>query len=210
MKSFNYYLYTLLFLGMLSCNEHKDQLAVEVYETSANGNKLQRIREFSAAKEAVSIKLMPDEKFQTITGFGGSFTEASAYLLNQVSKENRDKVLEAYFGEDGARYSLTRTHMNSCDFSLSNYSYAAVEGDIALENFSIDEDRDDQRDDGLAGEIAFDLINNFSFSVLKILTTDIPARYGFRYRLDNNFVLRGSSDFQENGSRVLIEFESRF
>jgi glucosylceramidase len=143
MKSFNYYLYTLLFLGMLSCNEHKEPLAVEVYETSANGNKLQRITEFSAAKEATSIKLMPDEKFQTITGFGGSFTEASAYLLNQISKENRDKIIEAYFGEDGARYSLTRTHMNSCDFSLSNYSYAAVEGDMALENFSIDKDRDD-------------------------------------------------------------------
>ena len=74
----------------------------------------------------------------------------------------------------------------------------------------IDEDRDDRRNDGLAGEIAFDLVDNFSFSVLKILNTDIPARYGFRYRLDNNFVLRGSSNFQEDGSRALIEFESRF
>ena len=33
--------------------------------------------------------------------------------------------------------------MNSCDFSLSNYSYAPVEGDKELKNFSIDEDRDD-------------------------------------------------------------------
>ena len=60
-----------------------------------------------------------------------------------MSKENRKKVLKAYFGEEGARYSLTRTHMNSCDFSLSNYSYAPVEGDKDLNNFSIDEDRDD-------------------------------------------------------------------
>lgn len=75
----------------------------------------------------------------------------------------------------------------------------------------IDEDRDDGRNDGLAGEIAFDLIDNFSFSVLKILTTDdIPAQFGFRYRFDNNFVLRGSSNFKNNGSRALIEFESRF
>jgi len=143
MKRFNYILYTLIFLGMLSCNENKEELSVEVYETSANGNKLQKLTEFSSAEEAFSIQLMPDEKFQTITGFGGSFTEASAYLLNQVSKENREKVIEAYFGEDGARYSLTRTHMNSCDFSLSNYSYAAVEGDMTLDNFSIDEDMDD-------------------------------------------------------------------
>ena len=74
----------------------------------------------------------------------------------------------------------------------------------------IDEDRDGRRNDGLAGEIAFDLVDNFSFSVLKILNTDIPARYGFRYRLNSNFVLRGSSNFQEDGSRALIEFESRF
>ena len=33
--------------------------------------------------------------------------------------------------------------MNSCDFSLDHYSYAPVDGDLELENFSIDEDRDD-------------------------------------------------------------------
>ena len=73
----------------------------------------------------------------------------------------------------------------------------------------IDENRDDNRD-GLAGEIAFDLVDNLSFSVLKILNTDIPAQYGFRYRLDNNFVLRGLTNFQEDGSRALIEYELRF
>jgi glucosylceramidase len=64
-------------------------------------------------------------------------------LLNQLSKENRAKVLNAYFGDDGARYSLTRTHMNSCDFSLGNYSYAPIAEDVRLEHFSIEEDRDD-------------------------------------------------------------------
>ncbi|MEL6846360.1 MAG: glycosyl hydrolase family 30, partial [Bacteroidota bacterium] len=78
-----------------------------------------------------------------ITGIGGSFTEASAYLLNQLSEPNRRKILEAYFSDAGARYSLTRTHINSCDFSLGNYSYAPVEGDKDLVHFSIDEDRPD-------------------------------------------------------------------
>ncbi len=73
----------------------------------------------------------------------------------------------------------------------------------------IDENRDDEQD-GLAGEIAFELIDNLSFSVLKILNTDIPAQFGFRYRLDNNFVLRGSSNFAEKGSRGTIEYELRF
>ena len=60
----------------------------------------------------ITIDLNPEEKFQTITGFGGSFTESSAYLLNRLSKENRKKVLDAYFSEEGANYSLTRTHIS--------------------------------------------------------------------------------------------------
>jgi len=136
-------MYALFIVVMLSCNEKKEPLSVEVYETSASGNKLKKITEFSSGKEATTIKILPEQKFQTITGFGGSFTEASAYLLNKLSKQNRDTILEAYFGENGAKYSLTRTHMNSCDFSLSNYSYAPVEDDKELDHFSIDEDRDD-------------------------------------------------------------------
>ncbi|MEM1408185.1 MAG: glycoside hydrolase family 30 protein [Bacteroidota bacterium] len=126
-----------------ACDSNEKKLEIEVFETSANGNKLTKVTEFVHDGEAVSIKLLPEKEYQTITGFGGSFTEASAYLLNQLGAENREKILEAYFGESGAKYSLTRTHMNSSDFSLSNYSYAPVEGDTTLENFSIDEDRDD-------------------------------------------------------------------
>ena len=127
-----------------ACNK-VEPLKVEVYETSASGNQLKQLTEFAASDktEIATIKLLPDEKFQTITGFGGSFTEASAYLLNKLSQENRNKILEAYFGESGARYSLTRTHINSSDFSLSNYSYAPVEGDKELKSFSIDEDKED-------------------------------------------------------------------
>jgi glucosylceramidase len=51
-------------------------------------------------------------------------------------------VLNAYFGKaTGHGYTLCRTHINSCDFSLGNYAYAEVPGDTELENFSIDRDR---------------------------------------------------------------------
>ena len=136
-------IFTFLIAAMLSACSTDNKLNVEVYETSANGNQLEKVTEFAVGEKPYSIKLLPDEKFQTITGFGGSFTESSAYLLNKLGKDNRNKILEAYFGESGAKYSLTRTHMNSCDFSLSQYSYASVEGDMELENFSIDEDKDD-------------------------------------------------------------------
>ena len=137
--------YFLLFLGIIffgSC-EDVNKMQVEIIETSAAGNKLTLLQDHKTGENDLQIKIKPDQKFQTITGFGGSFTEASAYLLNQLSSENRDRVLEAYFGETGAKYSLTRTHINSCDFSLSNYSYAPIEGDTALTQFSIEEDQPD-------------------------------------------------------------------
>jgi len=126
-----------------SCDSNDKQLDIQVYETSAIGNKLTQLSEFPKSENPIMIKVNAEEQYQKITGFGGSFTESSAYLLNQVGSENRDKILEAYFGESGAKYSLTRTHINSSDFSLSNYSYAPIAGDLELENFSIDEDRDD-------------------------------------------------------------------
>ncbi|WP_299439048.1 glycoside hydrolase family 30 protein [uncultured Aquimarina sp.] len=126
---------------MSACN-NSQSLEVEVYETSASGNKLTKITEFLTSEKKASIKLNPEKTYQTITGFGGAFTESSAYLLNKLSKENRNKIIKKYFGREGANYSLTRTHMNSCDFSLSQYSYTPTE-DKELKDFSVKEDMDD-------------------------------------------------------------------
>lgn len=143
MKKIQFLLHIIIMLALFSCNPTQEKLPVKIFETSASGNKLTPLSEWDPCESAVNIQLLPNTKFQTITGFGGSFTESSAYLLNQLSKSNRDSVLQAYFGSEGARYSLTRTHINSCDFSLKNYSYAPVEGDVELKSFSIEEDRDD-------------------------------------------------------------------
>ena len=129
-------------MGVLSCTSEKS-LSVKVIETSKNGHKLSQLTSFTKASEVSSIRINPEITYQKITGFGGSFTEASAYLLNKLSSKNRDTILSAYFSKEGANYSLTRTHMNSCDFSLSNYSYSPVENDVELEYFSIQEDKDD-------------------------------------------------------------------
>jgi glucosylceramidase len=132
-----------LIIAIMGTSCTKQQLTVEVYETSESGNKLTQINDFNTAEEVSSITLDQAKEMQTITGFGGAFTESSAFLLNQLSKENRDRILKAYFSKEGARYSLTRTHMNSCDFSLNNYSYTPVPGDKNLEHFSIEQDKDD-------------------------------------------------------------------
>ncbi len=135
--------FILIIVSMYNCKSNKATLEIQVYETSESGNSLTKIDDFSKTEKKVSINLNPDEKFQTITGFGGSFTEASASLLNRLSKEKRKKILDAYFSENGANYSLTRTHIASCDFSLSNYTYAKVPNDRSLKHFTIEDDKSD-------------------------------------------------------------------
>ncbi len=142
MNQLKIYSLIVLVTMCMACTSEQT-LEVDVYETAANGNKLTPISTFSSADNPIDILLSPEKELQTITGFGGAFTESSAYLLNRLSKKNRDTILQAYFSAAGANYSLTRTHMNSCDFSLTNYSYAEVVDDMELEHFTIDEDRDD-------------------------------------------------------------------
>jgi len=131
-----------LFIMASSCNE-KPAFRMEVFESSADGKKMELVKRSAYSEKALKLTVDTSKRYQLITGFGGSFTESSAYLLNQLSKENRDKIVQAYFGDSGARYSLTRTHINSCDFSLSNYAYVKNEGNKVLSDFSLEEDKDD-------------------------------------------------------------------
>lgn len=118
-------------------------MTVERYETSAAGNKLTPVGPFADVAGAIPVTVDTRKRYQVISGFGGSFTEATAYLVNRMSAAQRTRILAAYFGDDGARYSLTRTHINSCDFSRMNYAYANRPGDRQLEHFNIEPDRAD-------------------------------------------------------------------
>lgn len=115
---------------------------IKIYETSQHKDSLSQIDASKNGCENCTITIRPDVTYQTITGFGGSFTEASAYLLSKLSKKSRDEIIEAYFGKSGSRYSLTRTHFNSCDFALKNYSYASVQDDKELLHFSVERDKE--------------------------------------------------------------------
>lgn len=87
------------------------------------------------------INLYPEETEHKIEGFGGAFTEASAVNYNKLNSEEKRKFIGAYFSEEGLRYNMGRTHINSCDFALSNYSYVEEE-DKDLSTFSIKHDEE--------------------------------------------------------------------
>jgi translocation and assembly module TamB len=71
--------------------------------------------------------------------------------------------------------------------------------------------RDSRRESNLdlAMEAGIDITRALSFSVLKILTSDAPAQFNLRYRLNNEILLRTSTDFSGD-SRAIIEYETRF
>lgn len=84
------------------------------------------------------IHLNPELEYQQWMGFGGAFTEAAAYSLSKVSPGHRKDIIQAYFNKDsGLGYTLGRTHINSCDFSLGNYTYVD-DGDTSLDSFTIE------------------------------------------------------------------------
>ncbi|MBQ9230009.1 MAG: glycoside hydrolase family 30 protein [Prevotella sp.] len=124
----------MMALALQACSQ-KD--SIKVWETNSAGDQLVEKTEFAPAEKTVTIEVNSQEERQTLVGIGGSFTEATSSLLARLSKENRQKVIDAYFGPDGARYSLTRTHIGSCDFSHGHYSYAPEKDDTLMEHFSI-------------------------------------------------------------------------
>ncbi|MDR1766174.1 MAG: glucosylceramidase [Lachnospiraceae bacterium] len=86
------------------------------------------------------INLYPDERYQTLLGFGGAFTEAAGYTFSLMGEGKRREILSGYFGPDGLGYTLCRLHLDSCDFCLGNYSAVTDETDAGLSTFSLSRD----------------------------------------------------------------------
>ena len=83
-----------------------------------------------------------ERRMQTLLGFGGAFTEATALTWQQLAPAQAEAFLQACFGTDGGHgYTLCRVPMGSSDFGLGNYAHAEVDGDFALAHFNIERDR---------------------------------------------------------------------
>jgi translocation and assembly module TamB len=61
----------------------------------------------------------------------------------------------------------------------------------------------------IAGELGFDVTRDLSVSLLQILTVQEPTQFSVRYRLNDNILLRGTTNL-EGDNRAVVEFETRF
>ncbi len=136
---------TLITSFMQSCNQDKVLLNTErILVTSESGDKIAEKENVSFKKgvaDGTVIVIDPEQIKQTIDGIGSSFTESSAFVLAHLEPALRAEVMKALFGAEGANFSLTRTHIGACDFSVEGkYSYADRKGDTTLESFTLDHD----------------------------------------------------------------------
>ena len=92
----------------------------------------------TAPPAAGALACDPTQRFQEMVGFGGALTESAAWALAQLPARTRAEVLHRYYDpKDGIGYTLARTHLNSCDFSLNMWELDATPGDYDLHDFTL-------------------------------------------------------------------------
>jgi glucosylceramidase len=114
--------------GMGSKPEHCDTLAPLTLHASG-----------ASTRSLVTIDATKPK--QKITGFGGAITEVVASTIAVLPADKQTEIYDAYFSANGSGYTLTRTHIGSCDFSLAEYTYDDTKGDTTLAAFKIDYDQ---------------------------------------------------------------------
>ncbi|WP_051274993.1 discoidin domain-containing protein [Cellulomonas sp. URHD0024] len=102
---------------------------------------------FSEGRSDLStIVVDPDQRFQTMDGFGASITDSSAALLAGLPRGQRDSAMRSLFGSrDGIGVSFLRQPVGSSDFTAAaeHYTYDDVAPgatDFPLAHFSIAHD----------------------------------------------------------------------
>lgn len=90
-----------------------------------------------------NVFLDPEHPQQRIDGIGGCFNELGWDALALLPDDDRETILADFFAPGaGLNLSLCRMPVGANDFSRDWYSYDEVDGDFALEHFSIDHDRE--------------------------------------------------------------------
>jgi glucosylceramidase len=95
----------------------------------------------STTPSTESVQLVTATKFQEILGFGGCFSDASCYVINQLKPTAREQLLHEMFSPAEMNLSVHRTCIGAADSAATLYSYDDGDADPELKRFSIDHDR---------------------------------------------------------------------
>jgi glucosylceramidase len=73
-------------------------------------------------------------------GFSGGLNEAGWEALGVLSETERAKAVELLFGESGLHLGLAQLPIGAGESALGRYFHSEVEGDYAMEHFTIERD----------------------------------------------------------------------
>jgi glucosylceramidase len=115
-----------LFLDNISFNMKKEQAKIICTSTFKESfcvyEKIKELNQDISEEEDNIIDIHPDLEFQKFKGFGGAFTESSGYVFSKLSEPLKSELINLYFSKDGLDYQFGRVPIDSCDFSLQEYS----------------------------------------------------------------------------------------
>jgi glucosylceramidase len=91
---------------------------------------------------ADAIALDPGATRQEILGFGGALTDATCFVLSQLSETERQAVMHDLFAPGEMAMNVCRTCIGASDYSRTAYTFdESSEPDPDLKKFSIDHDK---------------------------------------------------------------------
>ena len=92
---------------------------------------------------AEAIALDPATTKQEVLGFGAAMTDATCYVLSQMSAAERAPLMHEIFAPGEMALNVCRTCMGASDYSRTVYSFdESPEPDPELKKFSIDHDKE--------------------------------------------------------------------
>jgi glucosylceramidase len=141
-------LITALLHNPATATEPTSHGSIQVYTTAKDtdlrltlGDPLELRPAVQPLETEIAIFVNPENLDQTVLGFGGAITDASAEVYSRLDQATQREFMKAYFdAENGLGYSLLRTTIHSSDFGSRSYTYVE-EGDKDLKTFDIAPDK---------------------------------------------------------------------
>lgn len=95
------------------------------------------------ASDKFDVEINPGNTLQIIEGFGTCFNEVGWTSLSLLSVKDRETIFNEFFAPGiGANFTICRMPLGANDFSRDWYSYNETDGDFAMKNFSIANDKE--------------------------------------------------------------------
>lgn len=124
---------------------------IEVWLTRGDGTaKLQKqtsaLGFMSAPNTFQTIEIVPEQKFQSVEGFGYTLTGGSVEVINRLTPATKQELLQQVFGsgENSIGVSYLRLSIGASDLNSEVFSYndlPAGETDLTLSKFSLAKDQ---------------------------------------------------------------------